>query len=329
MLVGFAEVGFAHCRVSGLLYWIAIMQSSTWLGVMSLICNVSATLTAFAFGCDPIFIANGFASYNACLLGCNLAFNLKQDPWTYKPIVAAIVGGSICAYMSVFVGIFTDKKTWTYPFNICSQLTFMYTKPVGTFPAPIPWSEYQPFDFFDGVSSGVAEIIYALDWKAGIITMVGSLCYKPELFGAQVFGSVVGFFCCWAVEGDLRVARLGLWGFNPALVCSAIVIFFKPTWQLLPLMLWCAVGTTAMNAGLVVAFGENFHTPVNTMPWCFSGTILMTLKLGMIKGLTDKVQTRRTDGETASLGCGIDCVIGNDLRDRDTTDGEPTERHGV
>lgn len=279
MLVSFAQVNFSPSRITGLSYLIALLVADTWLGFLAIVSCLSAVLTAVAFGFDPILWKTGMTGYNGVLVGCAFAVFLGLEPWTWRPILASVVGGGFSAFAWVSCDAMSSFPAWTFPFNLVTLAALAYVQPFSRAAAtsPVAWSEFEAFDLVKGVLQGISQIFVVEDWVSGLIMVVGTAWYRPRLAGVLVLGSSIGFAVAVAVHADLAQARAGLWGFNPALTAAAVLTFFQDNLRVFSMIVWSSVGTALLAAGLGVQFASVFKIPACTLPFCVVAALLFGL----------------------------------------------------
>lgn len=319
---GMGQVVFCNHSLSGVFIAAALMVGDPQTGVMALLGCSSATSVAYLARLDRQMVSDGLAGYNGALVGCALA--VFQPALPFMPpalgalgpfssgalgdVLLTIVVGGLSAPVAAKLGpMMAPVPQWTVAFNLLA-LTVLggfaaakwYTQPPPK-PKPVKLPDSTPkvikdfsfvyehpgmffADLCEAAACGVAQIFVVPNPLTGLLITAGIFCYSPAAAGLTFAGAFMGNLSALALGYSYDQVQEGLWGYNAALSCLAVGIFFVPTG--LPFAALAAGGavmSTFATIG-VKAVLDKVDMPCLTVPFCAVASACFLLG-GRVPGL--------------------------------------------
>ncbi|CAE8595764.1 unnamed protein product, partial [Polarella glacialis] len=274
-LRGFGQVVFCNSPASGALIGLGLLHGNPWLAGLAGVGCVSATVTARLAGMEAGSIGAGIMGYNGALVGCCFSvFLLGGAPMIEPAILATAAGGAASAFVTAALGkVLTSVPQWTLAFNATALAVLLFVRPFADTEQEVPpstaVSALSAADWGTALLTGVSQIFLVNDPFSGALVLAGIAAYSPLMAAAALAGSLLGLGTAVATGADAAEVRNGLWGFNPALTCLAVSVFFVPL-GISPLVLACggAVATALLTAYMKDIFGSVLQVPSLTLPFC-------------------------------------------------------------
>ncbi|EED88444.1 urea transporter, partial [Thalassiosira pseudonana CCMP1335] len=301
-LRGIAQVYFQNNPLSGLLILIAMFIQSTRVAVHGVIALVAGNLAGVLMGFDKSFLSCGLFGYNSFLVGLALATFYSGEKHTdyYWPVViGAIVFACFSSILFVMLGkILSPYKTppFTLPFNISTVAFLLATGSMNnvdmasvrepslpSYEVSLDIESLTARAFFAGSIRGVGQVYLANSIASGVLVLIGIfICSRIQGFAA-FFGSIIGAGVAAFVRSPASAIENGMYGFNPSLTMSAMLLFYVPSFGSTSIGILASVITVFIQLALATSL-EPCGLPFMTLPFCFAALAFI-----VIQGTTSNV----------------------------------------
>jgi len=261
--------------------------------------------TAYLLGMDKGLIRSGLFGYNSYLVGLALSTfgsSSKHGGYSVAVAIATVVFSCFSSVVFVVFGkILVPCKTppLTLPFNTVVLTYLLATANMARVmtdsvrpPALPDYSDATQLDteisitaemFFSGVLRGVGQVFLADSMVASALVLVGiAACSRLSALSA-LLGSLIGASVAVGTGVPGTSVAAGLYGFNPSLSFTAMLMFYSPSVGSLALGIMAAAVTVVGQQALETLF-EPFGLPVMTLPFC-----VITLPFIILQGTTSMV----------------------------------------
>ncbi len=284
-------------------------------GIIAIVCG---NLAGLFMGFDESFLSCGLFGYNSFLVGLAIAtFDSADMHMGYN--CAAVVGVIIASYFSSVLFVMLGKvlapykvslafylgvhdmlprmclticiqtPPFTLPFNISTLVFLLAMKQIsenGVDEEPLVSVAATPLTakaFFAGSIRGVGQVFLANNIISGCLVLVSiMLCSRISAVAAFV-GSLVGAAVAVLVGEDVASIENGLYGFNPSLTLTAMVMFYVPSIGSVSFGILASVVTVFIQLALEEMM-RVYGLPFMTLPFC-----LAALAFIVIQGTTSNV----------------------------------------
>ncbi len=293
------------------------IQSSR-VAVHGIIAIVSGNLAGFFMGFDESFLSCGLFGYNSFLVGLAIATFDSADMhmgynWTavvgvviasyFSSVLFVMLGKVLAPYkvsLAFYLGVYDmlprmclticiQTPPFTLPFNI-STLMFLLAMQqiienevdeealVSVAATPLTAKA-----FFAGSIRGVGQVFLANNIISGCLVLLSiMLCSRISAVAAFV-GSLVGAAVAALVGEDVASIENGLYGFNPSLILTAMVMFYVPSLGSLSFGIVASVITVFIQLALEEVLRVH-GLPFMTLPFCLAALVFI-----VIQGTTSNV----------------------------------------
>ena len=137
--------------------------------------------------------------------------------------------------------------------------------------------------FFRGSIRGVGQVFLANDIIAGVLVLVGILvCSRISAISAFL-GSVIGCGVATLVGCDRGGIENGMYGFNPSLTLSAMLMFYVPSIGSIAIGIAASIITVFIQLALAASLNPT-GLPFMTLPFCIAALAFI-----VIQGTTSNV----------------------------------------
>ncbi len=322
-LRSFGQVFFQNSPVSGALFIIALLASSTpVMAAVAVLAVVSANLFSILFDYDPGLRSSGIWGYNASLVGCGLtvfmwnAADPSRSPADAFSILWAVPFLScICVMLTSAVASVTVPKgitPLTFPFQLCTWWWLLaaqrWTQIGGTF-APVPsiinpaavddlsLKTYSAASIVEAILSGVAQVFFVAEWWSGLIMLVGIFLCSPISCIWALAGSILSTLISLGFGQPRAFIFAGLCGFNATLTAIAVGGFFLVQSNLkVSAICTIAIVATTILASATSAALAPIGLPPLTWPFTFI-TWVTILSCNTIPGIVSVLVPSLTTAE--------------------------------
>lgn len=301
-LRGIGQVYFQNSPLSGLLILIGMFIQSTRIAVHGVIGVVSGTIFALLLGFDTGLAESGLFGYNSFLVGLALAtFDGADEHSGYRieTILATIIFSCFTNILFVMLGkmlVPYKSPPLTFPFNLSTVLFLIAAARMGRIdfgpvrsPAlpeydDVEWNnEIAAKAFFAGSIRGVGQVFLADNITAGVLVLAGiAVCSRVSAVAAFA-GSALGAAVALGTGVPVAMVESGLYGFNPSLSFTAMLMFYSPSIGATVLGTLAAIMTVFGQQGIDAGL-EPLGLPFMTLPFCF-----IALPFIVIQGTTSIV----------------------------------------
>jgi urea transporter len=322
-LRSFGQVFFQNSPVSGALFIIALLASSTpVMAAVAVLAVVSANLFSIAFEYDSGLRSSGIWGYNASLVGCGLTVfmwnssNPAATPSNAFSILFAVPFLScICVMLTSAIASVTVPKgitPLTFPFQLTTWWWLLaaqkWTQIGGTF-APVPaiinpligddlaLKSYPASSIIEAILSGVAQVFFVQEWWCGLIMLLGIFLCSPISSAWALAGSVISTLISLGFGQPQTFIYAGLCGFNATLTAIAVGGFFlvQSNFKVAAICVIAIVATTILAAATSAALSP-IGLPPLTWPFTFI-TWITILSCNTIPGIVSVLVPSLTTAE--------------------------------
>jgi urea transporter len=230
VLRGVAEVFLQNNPLTGLIFLIGIFISSYVAGCYALLATIVATGTAMLLGVPRAEVEKGLYGYNGTLTGLALALYMRHD--LILPayvILAAIFVTIVTAFISdalnpYHVPILTSSFVLTSWIFLAALYSFGRLGGAAALRGPhlsanaaLSGTVLTPNDALQGFFNGIGQVMLQQNVWTGVAFLVGLFVNSRISCAAAAAGSLIGIGVAWALGGEERAIREGLYGFNSVL----------------------------------------------------------------------------------------------------------------
>ena len=276
---GIGQVIFVNNPISGLLFLIAMLIQLPWLGVMSMIGTVSATITAMITTANPGEIQNGIFGMNGMLVGATMAFwgvlaNVTWNPiWAITTIILAAFTSVVMQTVGFWFAVRFRVAPLGIPFNgvMLAFLLLGELIPKSIFDVASPTvfspSTLDQLRLLQSLPLGFGQVFFSDKLISVVFVILGVAICTP-------IGAFVGLLGCGAfmLAGTLLSTSpeqlyQGLWSYNGVLTATAVGgVFYTPTLLSVSLGLFCAFIASVFSLIVAPVFSL-FHLPILSLPF--------------------------------------------------------------
>lgn len=222
----------------------------------------------------------------------------KHGDYYWPVVIGVIVFAYFSSVLFVMLGkLLSPYKTppFTLPFNIA---TIIFLLGVGAMNnvdmQPVRQPELPSYDvnqieyltaqaFFRGSIRGVGQVFLANDIIAGVLVLIGILvCSRISAISAFV-GSAIGCGVAALVGCDRGDIENGMYGFNPSLTLSAMLMFYVPSIGSISIGIAASIITVFIQLALAASLNPT-GLPFITLPFCIAALAFI-----VIQGTTSNV----------------------------------------
>jgi urea transporter/ankyrin repeat protein len=322
-LRSFGQVFFQNSPVSGALFIVALLASSTpVMAAVAVLAVVSANLFSIVFEYDAGLRSSGIWGYNASLVGCGLTVFMwsaadpsKSPSDAFSILFAVPFLSCVCVMLTSSVASILVPKgitPLTFPFQLTTWWWLLaaqkWTQIGGTF-APVPAiinpngaddlgvKSYPASSIIEAILSGVAQVFFVQEWWSGLIMLFGIFLCSPISSLWAVMGSIVGTLISLGFGQPQAFIYAGLCGFNPTLTAIAVGGFFlvQSNTKVTVMCLFAIIATTILASATAAAL-----TPIGLPPltWPFTFiTWITVLSCNTIPGIVSVLVPSLTTAE--------------------------------
>ncbi len=290
-LKGISQVILIENAVTGFIILAAIMISSPYLGLITLLSVIIGTLIGKIGGADAESVNRGLFGYNSVLTGMALSLFLSgENRW-----FIAIIGAAIVAFFSAAM-IHLMKNTGlpilTFPFIILTWFLLLTTYRMVTFklsPELIPqdlshWTLNikGETNWYNGSVKGIGQIFFLDKNLSGILLYI-AVFWAGWKFGLYaIIGNAAALITSYFLGGEHSLIFMGLYGYNAILTIIAVSIVFKDNQRFALLVGIIAACLTVPITASIDTWLLPYGLPALTMPF----VLCSWLVLGARKVLT-------------------------------------------
>jgi urea transporter len=284
-LKGISQVILIENAVTGFVILAAIMISSPYLGLITLLSVIIGTLIGKIGGADAESVNRGLFGYNSVLTGMALSLFLSgENRWIIALIGAAIVALFSAAMIHVMKN--TGLPILTFPFIILTWFLLLTTYRMVTFklsPELIPqdlshWTLNikGETNWFDGSVKGIGQIFFLDKNLSGILLYI-AVFWAGWKFGLYaIIGNAAALITSYFLGGEHSLIFMGLYGYNAILTIIAVSIVFKENQRFELLVGIIAACLTVPITASIDTWLLPYGLPALTMPfvlcsWLFLG----------------------------------------------------------
>ncbi|MEH7502585.1 urea transporter [Neobacillus drentensis] len=290
-LKGISQVILIENTVTGFIILAAIMISSPYLGLITLLSVIIGTLIGKIGGADAESVNRGLFGYNSVLTGMALSLFLSgENRWFIALIGAAIVAFFSAAMIHVMKN--TGLPILTFPFIILTWFLLLTTYRMVTFklsPELIPqdlshWTLNikGETNWYNGSVKGIGQIFFLDNNLSGILLYI-AVFWAGWKFGLYaIIGNAAALITSYFLGGEHSLIFMGLYGYNAILTIIAVSIVFKDNQRFALLVGIIAACLTVPITASIDTWLLPYGLPALTMPF----VLCSWLVLGARKVLT-------------------------------------------
>jgi urea transporter len=322
-LRSFGQVFFQNSPVSGALFIIALLASSTpVMAAVAMLAVASANLFSIVFEYDAGLRSSGIWGYNASLVGCGLtvfmwnASDPSRTPADALSILWAVPFLScICVMLTSAVASISVPNgitPLTFPFQLATWWWLLaaqkWTQIGGTY-APVPGiidpikaddlglKSYTASSIVEAILSGVAQVFFVQEWWSGVIMLVGIFLCSPISSAWALLGSIISTLISLGFGQPRAFIFAGLCGFNATLTAIAVGGFFlvQSSVKVSIICIIAIVATTILASATSAALSP-IGLPPLTWPFTFI-TWITILSCNSIPGIVSVLVPSLTTAE--------------------------------
>ena len=282
VLRGMGQVLFQNNSYSGLLFLLGVAWHSPVLAAAAALGCAVATASAQWLGLERGLLRQGLGGFNGALVGVALVYFFQPGLLTW---LCVLLGAAIAAMLGLALRRMLEGwglAVLTAPFVLAAWLFFLASaglgrlQPSGLLPAPtLPSATavegiVTASTWVHGLGHSWGQVFFQMDWRSGLLLMLGVAIASPGAALIAMLGVVVGMATAWALGAPEPAIRAGLWGFNSLLTALALGHVFAPAGvrkiRAALYALWGAVVCTLLTAAMQAALAP-IGLPVMTFPF--------------------------------------------------------------
>jgi len=201
---------------------------------------------------------------------------------------------------------------FTLPFNIATIIFLLGMGEINNVDMqPVRQPELPSYDvnqieyltaqaFFRGSIRGVGQVFLANDIIAGVLVLVGILvCSRISAISAFV-GSAVGCGVAALVGCDRGDIENGMYGFNPSLTLSAMLMFYVPSIGSISIGIGASIITVFIQLALAASLNPT-GLPFMTLPFCIAALAFIVIQGTTSNVISVPLSSMTTPGKSAFI----------------------------
>ncbi|MBP2000063.1 urea transporter [Paenibacillus shirakamiensis] len=275
-LKGISQVILIDNAISGLIILIAIMISSTSLGIIVLLSALLASVIGRFGGTDRTIVNQGLLGYNSVLTGIALFLNLEGDlRW-----VIALAGSAVAVFFTAaMMHVMRNSKVpvLTFPYIVLTWFLLLASYRLGRFqltPSLVPqdlshWQLHPEgtLNLMHGLINGVGQVYFQDTIWSGILILIGVFWAGWKLGLYAIIGTALAWITAYSLGAEVTLLNLGLYGYNAVLTIIAVAAVFDTKSRLAPLTGIIAAVLTIPITASIDTWLLPFGLPTLTMPF--------------------------------------------------------------
>lgn len=279
-LRGVGQVIFANNPVTGLIILIAMFIQSPWLGLMSLVGVVTATLTATALRLSPEMTQNGVFGLNGLLVGAAMGFAGRggNGPWNPIWLVTAILLSALAAVIMNRIGGWFAARLKAPPLGVAFNgvmlgfVVLVVFVPqtlfdLGPPPPAFPSGTIDSLRLAQSLPVGLGQVFFSVRGVPLLMILLAIAICTPIGLAVALLGCAMSLAAGLLLGAKPDELYLGLWGYNAALTAAAVGgVFYTPNRRSIAIGALCAF--LASMASIVMArWLSPLHLPILSIPF--------------------------------------------------------------
>jgi len=259
-------------------------------------------LTAMALNLNQGMRRHGLFGFNAFLVGLAVSIFLESEKGNWDPdfpVIFASISLGICVVIvqlavSRVLGAVAPLPCLTLPFNIITllflfdaerQFSIRAVNPVFINPsqimildAPANQTAFRGDMLPEGIMKGLSEIYIINNIGSSVLVLLSIVIYSRVGAALAVTGSMVGFLSSVMLGANNMNAKIGLWGYNPALTMMALGgVFMVPGPNSFFIGILASFFSQIVWSAMVQLFYP-WGMPVCTVPFCVATLAFMLIR---------------------------------------------------
>ena len=261
LLHGFAQIGFQHNRLSGVLFIVAIALSSPLMLLAALGAMATAFLTARRLGAREDDLQAGLYGYNPALMAIALVIWLPHS-WSLALMVLA--GGAMTALIMFALRRHSRVPPYSVPFILTAWLMLLISLGSGiglNTPALIDGAAPAVEVFL----SGIGQVGFQQEPLSGALILLAVAVSSLSAAAWTALAALTSLVLAQLISADPALTASGLFGFNAILATLVLSQYAGLSGWHKPLVILLATSLTVVLTAAFISIGMiAFTTPFVT-----------------------------------------------------------------
>ncbi|KAK2913607.1 hypothetical protein QQF64_030620 [Cirrhinus molitorella] len=244
-LRGISQVILLNNPLSGALILAALLLESPWQALLGMLGLLASTFTAVILGQDCEEISTGLHGFNGMLVALLMGVFSSAGDWYWWLLLPACLGGAATTFLSSSLAPVLgcwDLPVSVFPFNTIIVLYLACTgtsnpyfpnypaQPPGT-PESTNHTQLHVPKLLQGVVLGVGQIFACETVGPSLLILAAVFLFSPILAVYALLGSGISTMAGLSMSVQHKFLYSGLSGFNGALGCMAVGVFYIISWR--------------------------------------------------------------------------------------------------
>uniref|UniRef100_A0A9J8C0A3 Urea transporter n=1 Tax=Cyprinus carpio carpio TaxID=630221 RepID=A0A9J8C0A3_CYPCA len=214
-LRGISRVILLNNPLSGALILAALLLESPWQALLGMLGLLASTFTAIILGQDCEEVSSGLYGFNGMLVALLMGVFSSAGDWYLWLLLPVCLGGAATTFLSSSLAPVLDR--WDLP-------------PPGA-PESTNHTQLHVPQLLQGVMLGVGQIFACGTVGPSLLILVAVFLFSPILAVYALLGSGISTIAGLSMSVQHSFLYSGLSGFNGALGCMVVGVFYILSWR--------------------------------------------------------------------------------------------------
>ncbi|XP_043099673.1 urea transporter 2 isoform X1 [Puntigrus tetrazona] len=310
-LRGISRVILLNNPLSGALILAALLLESPWQALLGMLGLLASTFTAIILGLDCEEVSSGIHGFNGMLVALLMGVFSSAGDWYWWLLMPVCLGGAATTFLSSSLAPILnhwDLPVSVFPFNTvivlylaCTGVSNPYFPSHPSHPPGAPDStnhtQLHVPQLLQGVVLGVGQIFACETVGPSLLILTAVFLFSPILAVYALLGSGISTMAGLSMSVQHSFLYSGLSGFNGALGCMGVGVFYILSWRTHLLSIASALLSAYTDIALSNLLGV-LGLPASSWAATLTGTLMLLLtgkKLKEYRIPTGKVTTPEQD----------------------------------
>ncbi|XP_016103491.1 urea transporter 2 [Sinocyclocheilus grahami] len=289
-LRGISRVILLNNPLSGALILAALLLESPWQALLGMLGLLASTFTAIILGQDCEEVSSGLHGFNGMLVALLMGVFSSAGDWYWWLLLPVYLGGAATTFLSSSLSPVLDR--WDLPVNVFpfNTVIVLYLACTGTSNPYFPNHPAQPPgapgstnhtqlhvpQLLQGVVLGVGQIFACGTVGSSLLILGAVFLFSPILAVYALLGSGISTIAGLSMSVQHSFLYSGLSGFNGALGCMTIGVFYILSWRTHLLSIANALLSAYTDIALSNLLGA-LGLPASSWAATLTGTLMLLL----------------------------------------------------
>ncbi|XP_026122755.1 urea transporter 2 isoform X1 [Carassius auratus] len=290
VLRGISCVILLNNPLSGALILAALLLESPWQALLGMLGLLASTFTAIILGQDREEVSSGLHGFNGMLVALLMGVFSSAGDWYWWLLLPVCLGGAATTFLSSSLAPVLDR--WDLPVSVFpfNTVILLYLACTGTSNPYFPNHPAQPPgapentnhsqlhvpQLLQGVVLGVGQIFACGTVGPSLLILGAVFLFSPILAVYALLGSGISTMAGLSMSVQHSFLYSGLSGFNGALGCMVVGVFYILNWRTHLLSIANALLSAYTDIALSNLLGV-LGLPASSWAATLTGTLMLLL----------------------------------------------------